>query len=94
MPPRLVILVLDAFLPTYCTPGIAPNLVKAGEEGAWARGGGHAVLPSVTYPNHASLVTGRLPAQHGIHASATFTSKGIRRFRGCRLLGVDYSNEG
>lgn len=81
MPPRLVILVLDAFLPTYCTPAIAPNLVKAGEEGAWVRGGGRAVLPSVTYPNHASLVTGREPADHGIFATTTFTNDGIRRAR-------------
>jgi predicted AlkP superfamily pyrophosphatase or phosphodiesterase len=39
------------------------------------------VLPSVTYTNHASLVTGREPAEHGILASTTFTGAGIRRAR-------------
>jgi len=88
MPPRLVFLVLDAFLPKYCTPAIAPTLVKAGEEGAWIGSGGRAVLPSVTYPNHASLVTGREPADHGIFASTTFTDGGIRRARDVGAQGA------
>jgi len=78
MPPRLVLLVLDAFSPKYLTRAVAPNLTKACEDGAWAPHGGRAVLPSVTYPNHASLVTGREPAEHGIFATNTFTSDGIR----------------
>jgi hypothetical protein len=88
MPPRLVLLVLDAFSPKYCIRAIAPNLLDAGEGGAWVRGGGRAVLPSVTYPNHASLVTGREPADHGIFATNTFTNGGIRRARDVGAQGT------
>jgi hypothetical protein len=90
MPPRLLLLVLDAFSPKYCTRAIAPHLVRAGEEGAWARGGGRAVLPSVTYPNHASLVTGRAPADHGIFATNTFTGDGIRPARDVGARGASF----
>ncbi len=44
---------------------------------ALVRGGAYAsgvrdALPSVTYPNHTTLVTGVWPAQHGIAANVTF----------------------
>ena len=78
MPPRVVLLVLDGFSPRYCTPAIAPNLVTAGEAGAWVPGGGRAVLASATYPNHASLVTGTDPVVHGILANDTFTDRGVQ----------------
>lgn len=90
MPPRFVLLVLDAFSPKYCTRAIAPNLLNAGEGGAWVRGGGRAVLPSVTYPNHASLVTGREPADHGIFATNTFTNGGIRPSRDVGARGSTF----
>lgn len=84
MPPRFVLLVLDAFSPKYCTRAIAPNLLNAGEGGAWVRGGGRAVLPSVTYPNHASLVTGREPADHGIFATSATLPRLLTRAIGLR----------
>lgn len=34
--------------------------------------GVHNVLPTVTYPNHTTLITGVWPALHGIDANATF----------------------
>jgi hypothetical protein len=78
MPPRLVLLVLDGFSPRHLTAAIAPNLVRAGKEGARAPDGGRAVLAAATYPNHASLVTGTEPAVHGIFANDTFTAAGVR----------------
>ena len=33
--------------------------------GAWSRGV-TGVLPTITYPTHATLATGRVPAQHGV----------------------------
>jgi hypothetical protein len=75
---RLIVLVLDGFSVRHCTPAIAPNLVRAGEQGAWAPSGGRAVLASATYPNHASLLTGLEPAAHGIFANDTFTATGVR----------------
>lgn len=77
MRPRLIMLVLDGFSPQHCTPSLTPTLVALGESGAWARHGGRAMLPSATYPNHASLVTGKEPTAHGIFANRTFTKAGI-----------------
>lgn len=34
------------------------------------------VTPTVTYPNHTTLVTGVAPAQHGIHANTVFDPEG------------------
>src|SRR5262249_13888079 len=70
---RLVLLVLDGFSPRHLTPAIAPNLVRAGEDGARPPGGGRAVLTAATYPNHASLVTGVEPAEPRPFANNTFT---------------------
>jgi hypothetical protein len=78
MRPRLVLLVLDGFALRYCTPDIAPHLTALVREGGAAPGGGRAVLPSSTYPNHASLATGVEPVRHGVYASNTFTAAGIR----------------
>jgi hypothetical protein len=88
MPPRLVLLVLDGFSPRHCTRAVAPNLVQAGETGAWAPGGGRAVLASATYPNHASLVTGAEPLVHGILANDTFTDTGVRPAQDVGARGV------
>ena len=42
-----------------------PNLKRVVKEGSYASGV-TGVLPSVTYPSHATLVTGKSPAEHGI----------------------------
>ncbi len=88
MPPRVVLLVLDGFSPRHCTRAMAPNLVAAGEAGAWAPGGGRAVLASATYPNHASLVTGTEPAAHGIFANVTLTDTGPQPAEAVGARGV------
>ncbi len=75
---RLLMLVLDGFPPRHCTRVVTPNLVKIGEAGTWVRGGGRAVLPSITYPNHASLATGLPPQAHGIVANHVFTDAGLK----------------
>jgi predicted AlkP superfamily pyrophosphatase or phosphodiesterase len=78
MRPRLVLLVLDGFCPRHCREVVSPNLVSIQRVGAYAPQGGCSVLPSSTYPNHASLVTGVEPIEHGIFANTTFTAKGMR----------------
>jgi len=45
-----------------------PNLRRLQDEGSSAEGV-VGVYPSVTYPSHATLVTGRLPAEHGIYSN-------------------------
>lgn len=51
-----------------------PHLAKFVREGAYATGV-TGVLPTVTYPSHATLVTGASPARHGIFSNTTFDPK-------------------
>ena len=78
MRPRLVILVLDGFCPRHCTRAVSPHLISMQKAGAYAPDGGRSVLPSSTYPNHASLATGMEPIHHGILANNTFTDEGVK----------------
>ena len=76
-PQRHVILVsVDGLLPTFYLPGprsqICPTLTRLRESGAAARRV-RPVYPSLTYPGHASMVTGVHPARHGIIANTLFT---------------------
>jgi predicted AlkP superfamily pyrophosphatase or phosphodiesterase len=48
-----------------------PNLKRFVTEGSYASGV-KGVLPTVTYPSHATLVTGASPARHGIIGNNTF----------------------
>ena len=48
-----------------------PNLKRFVKEGSYASGV-TGVLPSVTYPSHATLVTGKSPAEHGIIGNTGF----------------------
>ncbi len=52
-----------------------PNLRKLAGEGIYATGVRNA-LPTVTYPNHTTLLTGVWPAKHGIFNNTTFDPKG------------------
>ena len=75
-PPLLVIISVDGMKPEYVTAADAhgekvPNLRKFLKEGAYAEGV-MGVIPTVTYPSHTTLVTGVLPATHGIWANTTF----------------------
>ncbi|WP_315821280.1 alkaline phosphatase family protein [Paraflavitalea speifideaquila] len=36
----------------------------------------NSVFPSVTYPNHTTIITGQPPAQHGIYYNAPFEPNG------------------
>ena len=68
LPPRkpLTVLVsIDGFKPDYLKRGITPNLSALAQHGALAEGMTPS-FPSVTFPNHITLVTGALPDKHGI----------------------------
>lgn len=65
---RIVMISIDGLMPSsYTKPGPAkiPTLRRLAQEGAHAEGV-TGVLPTVTYPSHTSLITGVLPAAHGI----------------------------
>lgn len=67
---RVAFLVLDGMPARHVGRRHTPVLAALAAEGGWAPAGGVAVMPSCTYPNHATFVTGALPARHGIRTNA------------------------
>lgn len=74
--PRVLLISVDGLSPQfYLDPGIqAPTLKKMVAQGARAFSV-FPVFPSLTYPNHATLVTGALPKVHGILANRVFSER-------------------
>lgn len=63
---RVVLLVsIDAFRPDYLDRGITPNLSRLAAEGVRAEWMNPS-YPSLTFPNHYTIVTGLRPDHHGI----------------------------
>ncbi|AKD03695.1 ectonucleotide pyrophosphatase/phosphodiesterase [Pontibacter korlensis] len=53
----------------------APNLQQLMEEGVHSEGV-RGVFPTVTYPSHTTIITGALPAKHGIYYNTPFEPQG------------------
>src|SRR5690606_11805918 len=69
---------LRGWLPARVLPGRAlpaPMLQRMAREGAHARAV-RGVMPTVTYPSHTTLVTGAVPARHGILYNQPFEAGG------------------
>jgi predicted AlkP superfamily pyrophosphatase or phosphodiesterase len=62
----VVMVSLDGFRYDYPRRYGAPNLLKLGAKGASAPEGMFPSYPSLTFPNHISIVTGLYPEHHGI----------------------------
>jgi len=60
-----------------------PNLTRLRREGSYAEGV-LGVYPTVTYPSHTTIVTGRMPAEHGIYSN--LSSRGGQESRGLVLV--------
>ena len=60
----LLLISLDGFRYDFLERGKTPNLERLGREGVKAQM--KPSFPSLTFPNHFTLVTGRYPAWHGI----------------------------
>jgi predicted AlkP superfamily pyrophosphatase or phosphodiesterase len=57
-------------------PGIAiPNLRRLMSQGSFAEAV-EGVYPTVTYPSHTTLITGRMPAEHGIYTNLSSREAG------------------
>ncbi len=54
---------------------LIPNLRRLMKEGSYAEGV-EGVYPTVTYPSHTTLVTGKLPAEHGIYTNLSSRTPG------------------
>jgi predicted AlkP superfamily pyrophosphatase or phosphodiesterase len=64
----LLLISIDGFRPDYLNRGLSPTLSQFAREGVRAEGMQPA-FPSLTFPNHYTLVTGLYPDHHGIVAN-------------------------
>ncbi len=63
--PPMLLVSLDGFRPDYLDLGITPNLARisaAGVQAEWMT----PSYPTLTFPNHFTIVTGKRPDHHGI----------------------------
>lgn len=64
-PAPVVLVSIDSFRPDYLDRGLTPNLSRLAQQGVRARWMNPS-YPSLTFPNHYTLVTGLRPDHHGI----------------------------
>ncbi len=75
---HVVLVSVDGFRPDFYLPGSswpAPNIQQMARDGAHAEGV-RGVFPTVTYPSHTTIVTGALPARHGVYYNRPFEPEG------------------
>lgn len=73
----VVLITIDGFRPDFYMDASwgTPNLRMMKDSGVCARGV-NSVFPSVTYPNHTTIITGATPARHGVYYNAPFEPNG------------------
>lgn len=64
-PPLVILISIDAYRADYFDRGLTPNIAALAARGVRAESMRPA-FPSLTFPNHYSLVTGLYPDHHGI----------------------------
>lgn len=62
--PPVILISIDGFRPDYLHKGDTPTMDALAERGVFATM--HPSFPSITFPNHYTLVTGLRPDHHGI----------------------------
>src|SRR6516225_1213933 len=65
----VVLVSLDGFRWDYAKRDGAKNLLALGRKGVWAPEGMIPSFPSLTFPNHFTIVTGLYPEHHGLVAN-------------------------
>src|SRR5580700_1270150 len=68
----LVLVSLDGYRWDYAKRDNATHLLALGKQGVWAPEGMLPSYPSLTFPNHFTIVTGLYPEHHGIVANSFF----------------------
>jgi len=68
----VVLVSLDGFRWDYAKHDGAVNLLALGRKGVWAPEGMLPSFPSLTFPNHFSIVTGLYPEHHGLVANSFY----------------------
>lgn len=74
---HVIIISIDGFRPDFYQESkwATPILSKLAEDGVSADGV-RGVFPSVTYPSHTTIITGKMPAEHGIYYNSPFEPDG------------------
>jgi alkaline phosphatase D len=68
----VVLVSLDGFRWDYARRDGATHLLALGKRGVWAPEGMLPSFPSLTFPNHFTIVTGLYPAHHGLVANSFY----------------------
>ncbi|MGA9671954.1 MAG: ectonucleotide pyrophosphatase/phosphodiesterase [Terracidiphilus sp.] len=68
----VVLVSLDGFRWDYAKRDGAAHLLSIGKQGVWAPEGMLPSYPSLTFPNHFTIVTGLYPEHHGLVANSFF----------------------
>jgi len=76
----LVLVSLDGFRWDYPAKFGAPHLLALGKLGAWAPNGMIPSYPSLTFPNHFTIVTGLYPEHHGLVANSFYDESRQARY--------------
>jgi len=78
--PYVVLVSLDGFRYDYVKKYSAPNIAGMAARGASAPDGMIPSYPSVTFPNHLTLITGLYPEHHGIVANIFYDPARQQRY--------------
>lgn len=68
----VVLVSLDGFRWDYAKRDGATHLLALGKQGVWAPDGMIPSFPSLTFPNHFTIVTGLYPEHHGLVANSFY----------------------
>ncbi|MCX7556563.1 ectonucleotide pyrophosphatase/phosphodiesterase [Xanthomonadaceae bacterium JHOS43] len=78
-PPLLILVSIDGFRADYFDLGLTPTLATLADEGARVTSL-RPSFPSLTFPNHYTLVTGLVPDRHGIVHNTMRDPESSQRF--------------
>ncbi len=76
----LVLVSLDGFRWDYAARDGAASLLALGKQGVWAPQGMLPSYPSLTFPNHYTIVTGLYPEHHGLVANSFYDEQKQARY--------------
>jgi alkaline phosphatase D len=76
----VVLVSLDGFRWDYAKRDGATHLLALGKHGVWAPEGMLPSYPSLTFPNHYSIVTGLYPEHHGLVANSFYDPSRQERY--------------
>jgi predicted AlkP superfamily pyrophosphatase or phosphodiesterase len=76
----VVLVSLDGFRWDYARRDGATHLLALGKQGVWAPEGMLPSFPSLTFPNHFTIVTGLYPEHHGLVANSFYDATKQARY--------------